>query len=274
MVGMLGKQVRLNRLFSSASGRIVDIMFDHSIARGIQPGLDHIQDAIDSVAAARPDAMTMLKGIADSCFEEYAGKGISLVLKATSPSPYDKTYAAFLSDVEEAVQRGADAISVGCVLGGQSQARSLEQIAVITKAASAWGMPVIGHFYPRGEMIDADKQEYWENVAYAARAGAEIGVDILKIHHSGVVDELQKIIACVPAKIVLAGGGLGNDIRSYLQMAKNICDAGGAGVAFGRSIWGHENPAAMVAALKLIVHENGSVQEAAELLEQLSKKSI
>lgn len=273
-MGTLGKHVRMNRLFSSASGRIVDVMFDHSIARGIQPGLDHIQDAIDTVASAEPDAMTMLKGIADSCFEQYAGKGISLILKATSPSPYDKTYAAILSDVEEAVKRGADAISVGCILGGQSQAHSLEQAAIITKAAAEWGMPVIGHFYPKGELIVADKQEYWENVAYAARVGAEIGVDVLKIHHSGDVDELKKIIACVPAKIVLAGGGLGNDIRSYLQMAKNICDVGGAGVAFGRSIWGYENPAAMVSAIKLIVHENGSVQEAVALLEQLSKKII
>ena len=268
----LGKSIRLNHLFKD--GRMVAIMMDHSIARGILPGLVDIKQTIKKVKDGNPDAISILKGIADKCFDPQPNDQTALIIKASNPSPYNKHYAAIIGSVEDALKCGADAIAVGCVIGGAQQAKGLEQAAKITSEAAAWGLPVIGHFYPRGEFISEDEQENWENVAYAARVGAEIGVDIMKIHHSGKIDELEKIVKAVPTKVVLAGGGSGQGIKHYFQMARNICDVGGAGVAFGRAVWNFEDPVAFIKALKLIVHENASVQEAIEFLEETLGKRL
>lgn len=273
-MGYLGKDIRLNRLFSSRSGKMVTIMFDHTIARGIQDGLIPIRKKIAEAALARPSAMTMHKGIAESCFAEHAGKGISLILKASSPCPYYPSYAASTADVEEAVQYGADAIAIGCIFGGADQPRGVENAARFVKEAHRWGMPVIGHFYPNGEQIPRENRENWRNVAYAARAGAELGVDVLKVHHSGDPDEFARIVEAVPARVVLAGGSHhGTDIAEYLRMTRNVIDAGAAGVAYGRFVWEYQHPAALITAVKAIVHDNASVKEALEIMKEFEQRN-
>lgn len=273
MVGTLGKEIRMERLFGS-DGRMVAVMFDHTIARGVLPGLVNAGEKIERASFGLPDAMSMQKGLARAHFHGCAGKNISLILKATSPSPYDKGYAALLADAEEAVAYGADAIAVGCILGGKEQARGMEHAAAVVKEAEKYGLPVIGHFYPNGENVPVEDREKLDNVLYAARAGAEIGIDVLKIHHSGDVDELAKIVEGVPAKVVLAGGSHGKTMRDYLQMAENTVKAGAAGVAFGRVVWSYEDPAAFTAALRMIVHENRSVDDALEMLSEKAHKRI
>ena len=273
MTGTLGKSLRMGRLFGE-DGRMVSIMFDHVIARGLLPGLIPIEQKIGAAVNGRPDAISVQKGIADHCFAPHATKNISLILKASSPSPYDKGYAAILADVEEALTRGADAIAVGCILGGKEQARGMEHAAALTKEAAKWGMPVVGHFYPNGENVPADQRENWENVAYAARVGSEIGVDILKIHHSGDVEELSRIVEAVPAKIVLAAGNHSDKIRDYLTMAHHVVLAGGAGVAFGRTAWGYPDSASFIQAVRMIIHENASVDAAMEFLSETAGTHI
>lgn len=261
----LGKAIRMNRLFSPVSGKMVAIMFDHTIARGIQPGLIPIQKKITEVASAAPNAMTMHKGIADVCFPESAN--VSLILKAATPCPYYPEYSAYTADVEEAVMYGADAIAIGCILGGSDQPKGVENAAKVIKEASKWGMPVIGHFYPNGEQIPKDQREDWKNVAYAARVGAELGIDVLKVHHSGQPEEFAKICEAVPAKVVLAGGQHGPDVSSYLEMTWNVIQAGAAGVAFGRFVWDYPDPCSLVKTINKIVHEKATVKEALEYLE-------
>lgn len=261
----LGKQIRLHRILGE-DGRLVSVMFDHTIARGILPGLSAIEEKLQAVLAAKPDTVTVQRGIADQVYIRHIKPEVSLVLKATSPTPYDKTYAAVLANVEDAVRRSADAIAVGCVVGGARQAEGMEQASALIREAEKWGLPVIGHFYPNGENIPAAERESWQNVAYAARVGAELGVDILKIHHSGNAEELARIAQAVPAKLVLAGGNSGSGIRSYLEMAHHTVEAGIAGIAFGRAVWSYPNPTALVHTLKMIIHQGWSVDEAMEYL--------
>ena len=47
-----------------------------------------------------------------------------------------------------------------------------------------------------------------------------------------------------------------------LQEIKDALEVGGAGVAMGRNIWGHEDPVAYTAAIAKLIHENCSVEAA------------
>jgi DhnA family fructose-bisphosphate aldolase class Ia len=51
-------------------------------------------------------------------------------------------------------------------------------------------------------------------------------------------------------------------------MARDIVDAGAAGLAMGRNLWGAENPVKMIQAINAIVHQNASVADALALLHE------
>ncbi|HHY93184.1 MAG TPA: fructose-bisphosphate aldolase [Firmicutes bacterium] len=261
----LGKEVRLNRLLDPTSKRFVGITVDHAMARGVLPGLVNIKETVAKVVAGRPNAITMHKGIAEKVFPPYAGQ-VPFILKSTTFAPYHPKYDTPVADVEEAVRLGADAISVGVIVGGPEQTAQLSHLARISKEAAAAGLPLVAHIYPRGSEVKDPKDP--AAVAYAVRAAAELGVDIAKTNWTGSAESFAKVVAACPAYVVIAGGAPGNDLETYLRMTWEGIQAGMAGVTYGRFVWEDRNPAAVIAALKAIVHQGATVDEALEIYRQ------
>jgi len=257
----LGKEVRLNRLTNAKSGRFVAITVDHAIARGVLPGLVDIHETVRKVAEGLPDAMTMQKGIAERVFGPYAGR-IALLLKSTSFSPYHMNVDVPTADVEEALRLGADAISVGVIVGGPEQKEQIAHLARISKAAASYGLPLISHIYPRGSEVKDTKDA--DAVAYAVRLAAELGVDIIKTNWNGSAAAFRKAVQSCPAKVVLAGGSPGKGLESYLQMTHEAMQIGVFGVTYGRFVFDDPVPAAVIGAIKAVVHDGRSVKEALE----------
>lgn len=264
----LGKEIRLSRLLNHNSGKMLAITIDHPISRGIMTGLIPIQKTLDTIVQGAPDAITMHKGIAEKCFFKHAGKA-SLIMKCSSFSPYQPAYDAWVADVEEAVRLGADAISMGVIVGGKDQPIQLEHLGKVTKDAASAGMPMVAHIYPRGEYIAKEDRYAWENIAYAVRAGAELGVDLVKTSYTGDPDSFAKVVEACPAKVVIAGGEIGSGIQDYLQMTRDAMDIGCSGVTFGRFVWEYAHTAELIKVLKFVIHEQGTVKEAMELLKEL-----
>ncbi len=265
---LLGKEVRLNRLLDQRSGKLLAITVDHSMARGIMTGLIPIQKTIDNIVAGNPNAITLHKGIAEKCFAKHAGK-VPMILKCSTFSPYQPDFDTWVTDVEEVVRLGADAVSMGCIVGGKDQPTQLRNLGLISKQAAQYGMPLVAHIYPRGEYIEKEKRYDWKNIAYAVRAGAELGVDIIKTSYTGDPESFHKVVEACPARVVVAGGEVGDKIEDYLKMTRDVIDAGGAGVTYGRFVWEYENTTELIKALDYVIHENGTVKEGMELLKEL-----
>lgn len=165
-----------------------------------------------------------------------------------------------MADVEEAIRLGADAISVGCIMGGPEQAQQLSFLGQITKAAGSAGLPVVAHIYPKGPMVENSFDP--KNLAYCVRAGAELGVDIIKTLWSGSADTFKEVVDCCPAMVALAGGDMGKDLVSFLTNTRQALDIGVGGVTYGRFVWQHENPTAVIRALDAMINDDCSVDEA------------
>jgi len=269
-MAMLGKAVRMSRLVNEKSGKFMAITVDHSLSRGILTGLIPIQDTIDKIVVGRPDAITMTKGIAESCWWKHAGKA-SLLLKCSNYSPVQPTSDVVFGDVEEAVRMGADAVSIGAMMLGDFQAQQVREIGRISKECMSLGMPLIGHIYPKGESVAEKDRTAWKNIAYCCRAGAELGVDIIKTTYTGDPESMQKVVDAVPAatRVVIQGGDACKTLDDYLQMTRDAMDCGVGGVTMGRFVWEYQDVSALVVALRKIIHEGYSVKEAKELLAQL-----
>jgi class I fructose-bisphosphate aldolase len=262
----LGKKTRLRRLLSG-SGHLVGITMDHPIARGVLPGLTDVERALAGVATGRPDSITLQKGIASRCFEPYAGD-ISLILKSTSYSPYHRTVDVPTATVEEALGLGADAISVGVLVGSSLQGAQITHLGEVSRQAEAAGLPLVAHIYPRGDDLPGERLSA-ENVSYAVRVGAELGVDIVKTEWTGSADTFARVVeAGSPARVVLAGGNPGREIRDYFQMTEEALSAGACGATYGRFVWGHEQPGLVIEALRMLIDDRATVDDAVAHVEQ------
>jgi DhnA family fructose-bisphosphate aldolase class Ia len=109
-----------------------------------------------------------------------------------------------------------------------------------------------------------------ENVSFAVRLAAELGADVVKTPYptNGTVDEFRRIVAQSFVPVIILGGAAMGDDAGLLQMVENAMDAGAAGIAIGRNVWQHKNPAAIARSLAAIVHEDASALEALALLKE------
>ena len=267
-MAMLGKAVRMSRLINSQSNKMMAITVDHSISRGIMHGLIPIQETIDKIIAGGPDAITMTKGIAELCLPKHVGK-VSILLKCSSYSPVQPTCDVCFGDVEEGVRMGADGVSVGAILLGNHQAEQIRDIGLISKQCMAAGMPLVGHIYPKGESVKPEDRTKWENIAYCVRAGAELGVDIIKTTYTGDPITMEKVVKSCPARVVIQGGDVGNTVEDYIKMTRDALDVGVGGVTFGRFVWEYRDITSLVKTLRSVIHENLDTRTALEMLHDL-----
>jgi class I fructose-bisphosphate aldolase/fructose-bisphosphate aldolase/2-amino-3,7-dideoxy-D-threo-hept-6-ulosonate synthase len=261
---LLGKQIRMNRLFNQNTGRMLTIAIDHTISYGVAPSLEHIQKVIDKLVGSKPDAIMMHKGIAERCFPSHAGK-IPLIMQSVASSPYQPDNESLLAEASEAIIIGADAISFAITIGGDDQPQQAERLGKVIRDARVLGLPVIAHCYPKGKFIPENERFKLENVLYAARVGAELGVDIVKTYYTGSPETFAKVVEAVPTKVVAAGGPKLADLNQMFMAVKDIVNTGSAGITYGRNIWQDPNPAGVVMALRAIVHDDATVDRAMEI---------
>ena len=273
-MAMLGKAVRMSRLVNPKSNKMMAITVDHSISRGIMEGLIPIQDTIDKIVAGGPNAITMMKGIAELCYPKHAGK-VSLLMKCSSYSPVQKTSDAVFADAEEGVRMGADGVSIGAMMLGNYQAEQMEAIGRLSKQCMSYGMPLVGHMYPKGESVAKADQTKWENIAYCVRAGAELGVDIIKTTYTGDPKTMAKVVEACPARVAIQGGDACKTIEDYMNMTYDaINKANVGGVVFGRFVWSYPDITSLIKALSSIIHDKATVSQAMEMLRDLESDSL
>jgi DhnA family fructose-bisphosphate aldolase class Ia len=125
-------------------------------------------------------------------------------------------------------------------------------------------MPLVAMMYTRGAKI---KSEYdAANVKLAARVGAELGADIVKVQYTGSVESFAEVVQGCPVPVVIAGGSKMDSDEDIFKMVEGALKAGAAGISIGRNAFQHENPGKMVAALCKMVHEGAGVKKAVEIL--------
>jgi class I fructose-bisphosphate aldolase/fructose-bisphosphate aldolase/2-amino-3,7-dideoxy-D-threo-hept-6-ulosonate synthase len=258
----LGKAVRLGRLRNPTSGRIFTVAIDHAPSYGVLNGLEKISLVIEQVASGGPDAMLLMKGAAERCFQPYAGR-LALILKCSSLSPFHSEQDVWVSQVEDALRLGADAIAMALTVGSSHQPSLVSNLAALVREGGRVGMPVIVHAYPNGELVPPEERYSAKQVGYAARLAMELGVDIVKTFYTGSAETFAQVVEmAAPALVVAAGGPRLETDADVLGMAYDVARAGAAGITFGRNIWQSGNAAGMIRALRHVIHHDGSVDEA------------
>jgi predicted phospho-2-dehydro-3-deoxyheptonate aldolase len=238
---------------------------DHGVTVGPIEGLADMRKTISKVVSGGANAILMHKGIVRAGHRG-AGKDVGLIIHlsgGTSLSP-DPNAKELVCTAEEAIKLGADAVSVHINLGAETDKEMLRQLGQISERCMEWQMPLVTMMYTRGHNI---KDEYNpDNVKHAARVGAELGADIVKVVYTGSVNSFTEVVNGCPVPVVIAGGPKMDSDEDIFRMAEGALEAGAAGLSIGRNAFQHKNPTRMVQALSKMVHEEVSVAEAVEML--------
>lgn len=262
---MIGKNIRMERIINRYSKRTVIIPMDHGVTMGPIAGLQNMCDAISNIVEGGANAVILHKGMVKAGYRG-GEKDIGLIihLSASTILGHDSSAKVQVCTVKEAVQLGADAVSVHVNLGAQSEKEMLISLGEVGRECQDYGMLLIAMMYTRGKNIENEFDVKY--VKHAARVGAELGVDMVKVNYTGSQETFAEVVAGCPVPVVIAGGEkVETDIQLF-EMVEGALKGGSAGVSIGRNAFQHRDPIKIVKAISKMVHEDYSIQQAMEIL--------
>ncbi|RVR10230.1 class I fructose-bisphosphate aldolase [Sinorhizobium meliloti] len=274
-------KVRMNRLFNR--GRCLDVAIDHGVCNepSFLSGLENMETVVKALTAAAPDAIQMNYGQAD-LLQDLPGKDKpALVMRIDMGNPYNRIrhrdmWAVLQNEAEPLI--GALAMDAACVVVNLFMLpdepdlfrQCVQNIARVRADCDKYRMPLMIEplvMQPvtehGGYMVDGDA----DKIVTLTRLAREMGADIVKADPTTDADEFHRVVEAARCPVLVRGGGK-EDLRSVLDKSAALMKQGAMGMVYGRNIYQHSNPKAVVRALMAIVHDNASGEEAVALYRQ------
>lgn len=274
------KTFRLNRLFNASSGHCFDVAIDHGFfgEPSFLSGIENIENAIDTLVEAAPDAIQLTVGQAP-LLQKLPGKAKpALVLRTDVANVYGRELPAYLfskmieNPVEAALKLDAACVVVNLFsIPNQPEvtAQCIDNILKIKPEADRWNMPLMIEplvFQPNasagGYMVDGDATK----IIPLVRQAVELGADIIKADPTDDVSIYHKVIDTAGRIPVLVRGGGKASETEILSRTVALMQQGAKGIVYGRNVIQHPNPRGITRALMAIVHDGATVENAQELL--------
>lgn len=276
-----GKEVRIARLLKA--GRGLDIALDHGVCNepSFLDGLEDMPGVIDRLVAAAPDAIQLNYGQADLLQLRPGRERPALVMRLDMGNPYNATrhrsmWAVLQNEhdpVLPAVQMDAACVVVNLfMLPDEPELfrQCVQNIARVRADCDRYGMPLMieplvmqAHGAGRGGyMVDGDA----EKIVTLVRLAREMGADIAKADPTSDPRDFHRVVQAARCPVLVRGGGR-EDLQQVFARSRVLLDQGAVGMVYGRNVYQHANPSAVVSALMAMIHEGASAEAAWALYE-------
>lgn len=173
---------------------------------------------------------------------------------------------------EDCRAEGAEGAAVSVYLRSHYQSSTLDNLATMSRQARKIELPVLG------VVAVGTALGYLENDPdFLTRASAVMvahGADIIKTYNCG--DGFDSVIDATGVPVIVAGGKApknADPTEDTLRLAYDCIQKGASGLDFGRRIWRHEHPVAMIRALRAVVHDDATPQQAMKLFKEARGKA-
>jgi DhnA family fructose-bisphosphate aldolase class Ia len=253
------KSIRLGKIFRSDQKTVI-VACDHAGFMGPVKGLEKPGELLDILRATGVDAILTTYGIA-SRFPDRLGK-LGLILRMDGGSSIKAAQSGEISQIfsiEDACRLGADAVICMGMIGYPEEPSSLANIASLTAEAAFWNMPVIAEMLVKPSASGVVSAE---EVGFAMRIGVELGADLIKASYARPDAEYSKALSTCYRPVVVLGGEKTHTDCDLLEGIAEALSAGASGVAIGRNVWQHKDPAGICRALVALVHDGAKVEQA------------
>jgi class I fructose-bisphosphate aldolase len=235
-------------------GKSMLLAYDQGLEHGPSTDFDdsNVDPAtiMDIAARGRFNGVVFHKGVAERFYD---GR-VPLIVKLNGKTSLSKgePVSRQVCSVEQAVSLGAKGVGYTIYLGSGFEPEMFREFGKIQEEAHRRGVPAIAWIYPRGASVQNDTSK--EIVAYAARAGLELGADAVKIKYTGDPQSFSWAVkSAAGVRVFMSGGPKAPTDDDFLRQVKGVMQAGGTGVAVGRNVWQNPDPLAMAEKLRKAV---------------------
>jgi class I fructose-bisphosphate aldolase len=274
------KEARLNRLMKA--GRCLDIAVDHGVCNepSFLAGLEDMEAVVDRLVAAQPDAIQMNYGQADLLQKHPGRDKPALVMRVDMGNPYNtvrhRAMWAVLQNQDDpvlpAVQMDAACAVVNLFMLPDEPdlfRQCVSNIARVRADCDRYGMPLMIEplvMAPQSErggyMVDGDA----DKIVTLVRLAREMGADIIKADPTADASVFHRVVQAARCPVLVRGGGK-EDLQQVLVRSRQLLDQGAVGLVYGRNVYQHRDPQAVVRALMAMIHDNASAERAWQLYE-------
>ena len=257
-----GLKNRLSRIINPKTGRTVMLAVDHGYFQGPTTGLKRPKEALKPLLPYA-DCLFITRGILRNCID--ANTNIPIFLRVSGgPSILGElSNEDITTSMKEAIRLNAAGVGLSIFVGAKNEDRTISNLGKLVNEAEEYGIPVLA--------ITAVGKEMERDARYlglACRIAAEIGAHMVKTYYCK--EDFKKVVEGCPVPIVIAGGKKIPE-KDALQMAYNAINEGAVGVDMGRNIFQSDSPVGMIKAIRAVVQENKSVDEAYRIYESSKK---
>ncbi|NTF64593.1 class I fructose-bisphosphate aldolase [Rhizobium rhizogenes] len=274
-------KVRMNRLFNG--GRCLDVAIDHGVCNepSFLNGLEDMPAVVKTLAAAAPDAIQMNYGQADLLQTIAAKNKPALVMRVDMGNPYNRTrhrdmWAVLQNEAEPLI--GVIEMDAACVVVNLFMLpdepdlfrQCVENIARVRADCDKYGLPLMIEplvMQPvdraGGYMVDGDA----DKIVTLTRLAREMGADIVKADPTTNAEDFHRVVEAARCPVLVRGGGK-EDLRAVFDKSAALMRQGAMGMVYGRNIYQHANPGAVVRGLMAIIHDDAGGEEAFALYQR------
>lgn len=248
-----GLQNRLSRIINPETGKTVMLAVDHGYFLGPTSGLEKPADTIKPLLPYA-DSLMLTRGILRTSVPPEADIPIVLrVSGGTSIVGKDLSNEGITTSVKDAIRLNVSAITLSIFVGTDHEKETLLALADLVDKGQKYGLPVLAVTAVGREMARDAKY-----LGLCCRIAAEIGAHFVKTYYC---DDFESVAGSCPVPLVIAGGKKIPE-RDALQLAYDAIAHGASGVDMGRNIFQSDNPVGMIKAVRAIVHEKATVDQA------------
>lgn len=274
----ISPKARMNRMFNN--GGCLDVAIDHGVCNepSFLVGLENMPQVVDTLVKARPDAIQMAYGAADLLQSRTERDKPALVMRIDMGNPYNdrrhRVMWSLLQSAEEPII-GALEMDAACAVVNlfmlpdepELFRQCVENISRVRAACHKYGMPLmieplvmLPNEVRGGYQVDGEV----EKIVTLVRLAAEMGADIIKADPTTNPEDFHRVVEAARVPVLARGGGK-EDLKTVLMKSAKLVEQGAKGLVYGRNIYQHANPGAVVRALMALIHANASGEEAWEV---------
>lgn len=259
-----GLKNRLSSIIKPETGRTVMLAVDHGYFLGPLSKLEEPRKTIEPLLPYA-DALMITRGVLRTSVDGAISTPIVLrVSGGTSIIGKDLSHEGITTSMKEAVRLNVSAVAISIFVGTDHEHETLINLSRLVDQGEEYGIPVLA-VTAVGKELEKRDVRY---LSLSCRIAAELGAHFVKTYFC---EGFEEVVQGCPVPLVIAGGPKLKTEFDAMRIAHDAVKMGAAGVDMGRNIWQSKHPIAMIKAIRAIVHENVSVEEAHKLFNKLKE---
>lgn len=259
-----GMKNRFARIVKPEDGRAVMLAVDHGYFMGPTSGLEQPRETVAPLLP-HADSIMLTRGVLRTSVDPASGVPIVLRVSGGASILKELSNEDITVSIEDAIRLNVSALALSIFVGSEFEKQTLVSLARLVDEGERYGIPVLA--------VTAVGREMARDARYlglACRIAAELGAHVVKTYYC---EEFETVVGSCPIPVIVAGGKKTPE-REALQLAFNSVQRGAVGVDMGRNIFQADSPVGMIRAVRAIVHESASVDDAVGVYESVARAGV